>query len=80
MTDTKSIISLSLIRCISCKNWHDEIIFVLRSVVVLAMWYPMDFIDFNLSKRPSLDRKDVLEELSFSVHVVSAVLAAENLV
>ena len=65
---------------LDCENWHDEIIFILLSMVLLAMWYPMDLIYFNLSKCSSLDREDVLEELSFSVHVVSTVLAAEDLV
>ena len=42
--------------------------------LMLVMWHPMDFIDFNLTEVPAFDLEDVLNERLLGVEVVSIVM------
>ena len=44
--------------------------------LMLVMWHPMDFIDFNLTEVPAFDLEDVLDELLLGVEIVSIVMAS----
>ena len=44
--------------------------------LMLVMWHPMYFIDFNLTEVPAFDLEDVLDELLLGVEIVSIVVAS----